>query len=73
MVNTSALLNAISESGLKFQSIASELGMTRISLWRKSRNVTKFRTPEVEMLCKIIGVRTKSDKERIFYAKECDK
>lgn len=72
MVNTEALLKAIADSGLKMQSIAKELDMSRIALWRKSRNVTKFRTPEVDKLCKVVGIRTKSDKDRIFYAKECD-
>lgn len=72
MVNTEALLDAIDRSGLKLQSIAKDLGMTRISLWRKSRNVTKFRPPEVDAICKIVGIRTKSEKDRIFFAQECD-
>lgn len=70
--NTDALLEAVDRSGLKLQSIAREMGITRTSLYRKSRNMTSWQSPEVDKFCKIVGVRNKAERESIFFVEKCD-
>lgn len=68
MVNTTELKNFVRESGMTMQGIARKMGVSYRSLHRKVRNETPFRTCEIEAFCRIIGVTTKAEKERIFSA-----
>lgn len=66
MVNTEALKNAVSKSGLKMSAIAKKMGIDRATLYRKSRNVTDFSVSEIETFCRVVGVTTKAEKAEIF-------
>ena len=66
MVNTTELKNFVKESGMTMQGIARKMGVSSRSLHRKVRNEAPFRTCEIEAFCRIIGVTTKAEKERIF-------
>lgn len=66
MVETTALLNYVKESGMTMHGIAKKMGISYRSLYRKSRNASPFRICEMETFCKIVGLTTKAEKERIF-------
>jgi DNA-binding phage protein len=66
MVVTDALLEAVKENGMTLNGVAKKMGMSYMSLYRKSRNVSPFRISEVEMLCKVLGLSTKAKREKIF-------
>ena len=66
MVDTSAFLEAIEEKGMTMKGVARNMGISYMSLYRKSRNATPIRLSEVEMFCKIVGVSTKAKREKIF-------
>lgn len=68
MVETTALLNYVKDSGMTMQGIAKKMGISYRSFYRKTRNAAPFRTCEIEMFCKIVGLTTKAEKERIFSA-----
>ena len=68
MVNTEAFLEAVEKNGMTLKGIAKRMGFSYNSLYRKAYNKTIFRISEVEMFCKIAGVSTKADRERIFHA-----
>lgn len=67
MTNTEELSRAIHRSGIKFRYIAWTMGISCISLRLKLHNVTPFRVSEIEMLCAIVGITTRADKERLFF------
>lgn len=66
MVDTNAFLDAVKEKGMTMRGVAKNMGISYMSLYRKSRNATPIRRSEVEMFCKIVGVSTKAKRERIF-------
>lgn len=68
MVNTEAALVYVKESGMTMQGIARKMGISYRSLHRKVRNDAPFRICEIESFCKIVGVTTKPERERIFSA-----
>lgn len=68
MVNTTELMGFVKESGMTMQGIARKMGISYRSLHRKVRNDAPFRICEIESFCKIVGVTTKAEKERIFSA-----
>jgi len=66
MVDTKAFLDAVKENGMTMQGVAKKMGISYMSLYRKSRNATPIRRSEVEMFCKIVGLSTKAKRESIF-------
>lgn len=68
MTDTRAFHSAIKRNHKTFQGIAHMMGISRISLLFKSRNVTEFYVREIELFCQICGVTTKSEMEQIFFA-----
>lgn len=68
MTNTNLLRQKIDESGLKLQFIADRLGISRFALYQKLENQTEFRVSEVATLCKLLGIKTMTERERIFFA-----
>lgn len=68
MVNTDNLIDAVKENGMNMQYVAKKMGISYVSLYRKARNMSPFRISEVEMFCRVVGISTKRDKERIFSA-----
>lgn len=72
MVDTKIFLEVVKDNGLTLKGIAKKMGMSYNSLYRKTRNVYPFRVSEVEMLCRIVGITTKAERERIFSAQKYD-
>lgn len=72
MVNTKILLEVVKDNGLTLKGVAKKLGISYMSLYRKTRNVSPFRVSEVEMMCRIVGISTKAEKDRIFFADKYD-
>lgn len=68
MTNTALLEKRIVDSGLKKNFIAKSMGITPYGLAKKINNETEFKTSEVNMLCKILGITTLAEKDRIFFA-----
>ena len=68
MTNTNLLRQKIDESGLKLQFIAEQVGISRFALLQKIENRTEFRVSEVATLCKLLGIKTMTERERIFFA-----
>lgn len=72
MVNTNLLNQRIEDSGMKRTFIAKELNMTRQSLFSKINNHSEFMSSEVQRLCELLGIKTLTEKEAIFFAKSVD-
>ena len=68
MTNTNLLRQKIDESGLKLQFIAEQVGISRFALLQKIENRTEFRVSEVATLCKLLGIKTMTERARIFFA-----
>ena len=66
MVDTKALFEAVKDSGMTLGGVAKKMGFSSRSLSRKARNETVFRISEIEMFCKIVGLSTKAERQRIF-------
>ena len=66
MTDTNALKKLIKSRGLKYQFVASELGITYQGLKNKIENINEFKTGEVDALCKLLGITNLSIKEKIF-------
>jgi hypothetical protein len=72
MTNTTLLRKRIEDSGLKLQFIADKMGISRFALLQKIENRTEFRVSEVAALCILLDIKTMTEKERIFFAKEVE-
>ena len=68
MTDTMALRELIKSSGLKYQYIASELHISYQGLKNKIENVNEFKTSEISILCKLLGITNLLLKEKIFFA-----
>ena len=68
MTNTELLEAAIERSGYKKSYIAKVIGITAYCLARKIRNESEFKASEINMLCKLLKIKTAAEKERIFFA-----
>lgn len=72
MTNSELLKEYIKNSGLKLSYIAQEMKISRAALHRKINNLSSFNQYEMEVLCKILDVKTLKEKEAIFFAKNVD-
>ena len=72
MTDTVALNEAIKISGLKKGFIAEKLGISRFAFQKKETNVTQFKVGEIDVLCKLLGITSLKEKDRIFFAKNVD-
>ena len=68
MINSTAFIKAVERSGMTMYRIAEIMGVPFISLEMKSRNVTEFLASEIESFCLVVGVTTRNEKEKIFFA-----
>ena len=71
MVNTRSLNSLIQNSGIKRQSIASQLGISLHALSNKVNNITEFKVSEVLKLEEILHLEEDSSRA-IFFAKEVE-
>lgn len=67
MVDTQYLDKKIEASGLKISFIISKLGITRQAFDYKKKNVRKFKTAEVYVLCDLLNI-PENEKKAIFFA-----
>lgn len=70
MTDTCRLKKIIDSSGFRIDHIAKELDLSRQGLYNKINNRYEFKTSEVEKLCKLLGISSLKEKEKIFYAKK---
>ena len=73
MVDTQLLEEAISASGKKKTYLADAIGCTVQSFRMRCTNKYEFKSNEVAILCKELGINKLTDKEKIFFAKDVDK
>ena len=69
MTDTILLNEIIQNSGYKRKFLAGQLGITPFGLDKKINNVTEFKASEIDKLCSLLGIKTLSEKERIFFVK----
>lgn len=69
MVKTDELISRINDKGLKMKFIATTLGISVTSLWRKIRGMTDFRGSEIAKLSEILGLSS-ADVNRLFLCKK---
>lgn len=72
MTDTYRLKKIIDSSGFRIDHIAKELNLSRQGLYNKINNRYEFKTSEVEKICKLLGISSLKEKERIFYARKDD-
>ena len=72
MVNTQLLDEAIRQSGKHKSYLADKLNMSIQTFRLKRLNVSAFNTDDVETLCKELDIKTLTQKERIFFAKNVE-
>lgn len=70
MTDTCRLKKIIDSSGFRIDHIAKELDLSRQGLYNKINNRYEFKISEVEKLCKLLGISSLKEKEKIFYAKK---
>ena len=68
MTNTELLEKAIDKSGFKKNYIAKTIGLSPYGLAKKIKNVTEFKTSEINALCKLLKIESLEKKEKIFFA-----
>ena len=68
MTDTELLEEKIRESGLKKKFIAEKIGISPYALAKKIKNITEFKTSEIDCICKLLNIATLDDKEKIFFA-----
>lgn len=67
MADSSALRKLIAERGLKMKFIAESLGLSQYGFQLKVDNKNDFKISEVKVLCKLLGIESLEEKERIFF------
>lgn len=72
MTNTELLKKKIKDSGLKVAYIAESIKLSRAGLYKKINNDSQFNQYEIEGLCKLLDVKSLSEKELIFFGSSVD-
>lgn len=68
MTDTELLMRKIDESGLKRSFIAKKLGLSPYGLSKKINNENEFKGSEIKLLCRLLNIKTLTEKEAIFFA-----
>lgn len=69
MNNTALLEEKIKKSGYKKKYLAEQLDLSYYGLQKKINNVSDFSSTEISILCRLLNIKTLSEKEKIFFAK----
>jgi len=56
MVKTDKLRELIDKSGLKFEYVAEQIGLTRFGLYKKLETGTEFKPSQVVTLCELLKI-----------------
>lgn len=67
MVKLDVLKTRIRTSGLKTQSVAEKLGISRASLWKKLSGRVEFKASEIAGLSKVLDL-TNEERDYIFFS-----
>lgn len=67
MVKLDVLKTRIRTSGLKTQSVAEKLGISRASLWKKLSGRVEFKVSEIAGLSKVLDL-TNEERDYIFFS-----
>ena len=70
MTDSKAIRDLIQSKGLKFKFVANSLGLSYYALQQKIDNKREFKTSEIISLCELLDIKSLSEKEKIFFAKE---
>lgn len=73
MTNTVELEKLIAESGIKKSKLAEKLNIGYQSLKRKINNEVPFNANEILILCNMLGIKSLTLREEIFFADFVDK
>lgn len=68
MVNTTLLKERIKESGYRNAWLAEQLGISRSAWYFKINGQRKLTVEEVNLLCKLLKIRSLKEKNEIFLA-----
>lgn len=69
MTNTKELRAVIAETGIKYNFIAEKLGISRYTLQLKIDDSREFKPSEIEELCKILGITSLKERNKLFFKK----
>lgn len=72
MVNTQLLDEAIRQSGKRKSFLADRLNMSVQTFRLKRLNISAFNTDDVDTLCRELNIKTLTEKDKIFFAKNVD-
>lgn len=67
MVKLDVLKTRIRTSGLKTQSVAEKLGISRASLWKKLSGRVEFKASEIAGLSKVLDL-SNDERDSIFFS-----
>ena len=67
MVNTEMLKQKVTDSGLKYKSIAQALGLSSYGLQLKINGTNDFKAGEISQICDMLGITSLEEKEAIFF------
>lgn len=67
MVKLDALKTRVRASGLKMQSVAEKLGISRASLWKKMSGRVEFKVSEIAEISKVLNL-TSDERDYIFFS-----
>ena len=71
MTDTERIRDIIKNSGLKYKTIASKLGLTYYGLQKKLDNKSEFKASEIKQLCEILSIKD-MDVFEIFFNENVD-
>lgn len=72
MTDSKALRDLIEKRGLKMKAVAAYIGLSSYGFQLKVDNKQEFKTSEVSALCELLCIKSLSEKEKIFFAKNDD-
>lgn len=67
MTDTALFREKVQTSGLKYNFLAKNLGITTEGLRKKIKNEVEFKPSEIVVLCKLLNM-TNKERDRIFFA-----
>lgn len=67
MTDTALLKKKISSRGLKKTFVAEYIGTSRQNLWKKMNNKAYFNQLEIERICKLLEIKTRTERDAIFF------
>lgn len=71
MTNSPALEAAIAKTGISKKSLAKQLALSEMGLFRKINNITEFKASEIIAMQKILSL-TDCERDSIFFASNVD-